>query len=158
VVQIANFDTTSSHTFAGATTNTQVGVNGPGGTDSFSDQATAGPVSGTATIGLSVTSFSGLTNSGSQNFFIGPGDLSAYQGSGPGALSFAVTTASATYGGSQTDGSGSLFFGGTANVGSSLMVTYTYETAAVPEPGTFVIIGSGLVGLAVLVRRRRKAA
>jgi len=40
---------------------------------------------------------------------------------------------------------------------STLRVTYTYDLVGVPEPATFVLIGSTLIGLGLLSRRRTAA-
>jgi hypothetical protein len=155
-VSVANFDIGVAHTFNNATANIPLSLIGPDST-TVNATAIAGPTSGVAAAGLSITPFPGLTGSGSSNNTVIGAGLSAYQGFGSANLSFSVNSGSGTYGGTQTDGSGNLFFGGTSDVGGSIMVTYNYETLPVPEPGTFVLMGGALVGVGLFVRRRRNA-
>jgi hypothetical protein len=159
-VGVANGDAVN-HTFNNAFATIPVSLVGPDST-TVNGTALAGPASGTAVPGFAVNPttnwFSGLTGSGtSNNTVIGPG-LAAYQGVGANNLSFTFNSGNGSYGGVQTDGSGSLFFGGSAQVGATIQVTYNYDQVAVPEPGTFAILGSALIGLGVVVRRRRKNA
>jgi hypothetical protein len=100
-----------------------------------------------------------LTGSGSSNnTVIGPG-LAFYQGLGASTLTFDVSAGNGTYGGTESGGSGHLFFGGSSVVGGSIAVTYDYAevAAGVPEPGTFVMFGSALLGVGYFVRRRKSA-
>jgi hypothetical protein len=159
-VGVANNDSVN-HTFGSAFASIPVSLVGPDST-TVNGTALAGPASGTAVPGFAVNPttnwFGGLSGSGtSNNTVIGAG-LAAYQGVGAANLSFNFNSGNGSYGGVQTDGSGNLFFGGSAQVGAQIQVTYNYDQVAVPEPGTFAILGSALVGLGFVVRRRRKNA
>lgn len=172
-VTVQNNDTTSSHEFTNATSSVPLSIFGPAGV-TINGTALAGPANGSvaaanqvifdpfcpAPTGCTVnsqTTISGLTGNGSSNNTVIGGALAAYQGFGSAVLSFGSSAGSANFGGTQTGGSGNLFFGGNATVASSITVTYDYsEIANAPEPGTFGAIGSGLAALAFYVRRRRK--
>ncbi len=114
--------------------------------------ALAGSVSDTLGAGSSNT-YTGLSGSGSATGFASPLNL-AFYGSpgGVGSITFNFTSGSSTAG---VDGCATCASAATLNnTGAQLVVTYTY---GVPEPGTFVILGTGLAGIGLALRKRNKA-
>ncbi len=154
-VSVINIDSVN-HDFTNATASVPISLVGPDST-TVNGTALAGPASGTATPFPPPANFPGLTGSGSSNNTVIGAGLGAYQGFGSSTLTFNVTAGSGTYGGTETAGSGHLFFGGSSDVGASIAVTYNYDEVNIPEPGTFGLFGSALLGVGYLVRRRKSA-
>jgi hypothetical protein len=154
-IGVFDFDTVN-HSFTNATAAIPISIVGPDGTTVFAT-GTGGPLSGTTSNPMGVTNFPGATGTGSANNTVIGAGLTQYEGFGSSNLNFAFAALSGTYGGTETGGSGHLFFGGTANAGASVRVTYNYETTAVPEPVGFLTLGPALIGLGFLLRRRTKA-
>jgi hypothetical protein len=77
-----------------------------------------------------------------------------YEGlySGP-TLYFQSGSNDANFGGTETGGSGDLFFGGTGHIGAILEVTYQAEAEYLPEPFTFLLVGGALAGFGLLRRK-----
>lgn len=101
-----------------------------------------------------MTTFSGLTGTGSASQT--PGNLSYFEGFGTGNVTASVATTAVSAGGSSSDPNAShLFYNGNANMGAILEVTYTYtESTNTPEPATVVLVGGALIGVGLLSRRR----
>lgn len=72
-------------------------------------------------------------------------------------LSFTSDTSGATFG-ATFNGAGGATAGPNGTAGGILTVTYTYAEASAPEPATFLMLGSALVGLAWMLKRRRHKA
>jgi len=146
----------SNLAFTNATGQVPLLITGPDGS-SFGATGVAGPISGTANCCNTITSFPGLTGSGTQNYNVIGGGLSSYEAfyNGTQTYSLSFTAQDGTFGG--TGGSGHLFYGGSATTGAGVVVTYNYDVVTIPEPGSFVMLGSALLGLGVLIRKRIKA-
>jgi len=140
------------HTFINAVANIPVGIVGPDGT-TIHDTASATVAGGIAFPGVSF--FDTPQGGGSQsNLVIGPG-MALYAGGGGTTVGLTFSSNNGTYGGTETGGAGDLFFGGTAQVGASVEVVNNYNLVAAPEPGTFMMFGSALLGVGLFIRRRR---
>lgn len=73
-------------------------------------------------------------------------DLALYSGLGTGPVNFPA--GSISYVGAST-----AVTGGTADM--QIILTYTTATGGVPEPSTFALLGSALVGIGLIARRKR---
>ena len=82
-----------------------------------------------------------------------PGDLSLFEGAG-NLANFLVTTQTLS---SFLGGGGNIDFTSNTTADATITVTYNYSGApppAVPEPGTLGLFGTGLLGLAGLLRHK----
>jgi len=164
-VNVFNFDQSSGHSFTAAQSSVPLTITGPDGTvvNTTAITGPSGPgfVAAAPNCGFplcaSETTVSGLTGSGTANNNVVGAGLNSYYGNGITTLSFNYTSGNATYGGTETGGSGHLAFGGTGIDGAGIQVTYNYVTVPTPEPGSFLVLGSALLGLGVLIRKRNKA-
>jgi hypothetical protein len=96
---------------------------------------------------------------GAGNVAGAPAGLGAYEGNGPANLIFQATSGDVGHTGTEVGSSGFLSFGGQANVGGTIQILYTYSqnpTGEVPEPVTMVLVGSAMLGIGVVFRKRRK--
>jgi hypothetical protein len=127
--------------FTNAFTAVPVTATGPDGAVA-SATAVANVASGIATGGFTVTSFPGVTGTatGSANAV----SFAPYVGAGNFTANLSSTALSASSGG--TGGGGKLFFGGTAQAGGTISVTYTFTASAVPEPASMSLLGIGMAG------------
>lgn len=85
------------------------------------------------------------------------GTLASYIGSGTITPTFAASGQLLSASGSGGTGSaGNLFFGGTGAIGGTFTLTYTYNppTTGTPEPATLAMLGSALIGVGLIGRKR----
>jgi PEP-CTERM motif len=82
------------------------------------------------------------------------GSFSAYEGPGNFDTDFTFVSGNGSFGG--TTGANKILFGGGANAGGFISVTYTYTPNPIPEPSAIVLAGIALAGLGVMRRRFRR--
>lgn len=116
---------------------------------SLTSTATTNTVSGVIAAGATVTR-TGLTGTnGPVNAFVSSNAFSYYIGTGNiGSLTATAGTATAS-------GSGSnIVYGASGSASGNVKIIYTFDTVSIPEPTALMLIGSGLMGLAFVARRR----
>jgi hypothetical protein len=122
-----------------------------------SPTAVAGPTSGTALYegdGGPINIYTGQHGSGSSG---NPAaNLAFFEGIGNANITGSIHNGVQQYSGSANAGyPADLSFGGGAQAGGYLAVTYTFSEVAIPEPMTSALAGGALVGLALLARWKR---
>ncbi len=95
----------------------------------------------------------GLTATNSDGTSINSG-LSAFEGASPINVMFQALVGAITVTGTETTGNGDLSFGGSGTAGAIFEVTYEYNAVLTPEPTSMVLIGSSILGLGLLLRRK----
>jgi hypothetical protein len=165
-VNVFNFDQASAHNFTAASSSVPLSITGPDGTV-VNTTAVTGPSGGGSVAAAppcgfalcaSETTVSGLTGSGTANNTVIGNGLNSYYGNGVTTLSFNFTSGNSSYTGTEVGGSGHLAFSGNALDGAGIEVTYNYDTLTIPEPGSFVMLGSALLGLGLVIRKRSSKA
>lgn len=113
--------------------------------------ATATLAAGNAAPGFNA--FAGIVSSGSNATSVLPSQFAYYIGQGVGSALFSAVAGDGTFSG--TTGA-NLFFGGSATAGGVFTIRYDYDpVSAVPVPAAAWLLGSGLVSLGAMRRRRR---
>jgi hypothetical protein len=137
--------------FTNATASVPLTLTGPGLGSGLVTTATATIPSGIVTPFPPANNFPGITNTTTGSADIPQSEWAAYTSGSP--VSFTASGSLGTYAGV---GSSSLFFGGSAEAGSVVKITYTYDVpdpTATPEPGA--LLGLGLIGgLGLLAKRK----
>ncbi len=146
-------DTDEAFTNASASVPVTVSITLDGVTYSVSDTLTAAIGSGTAAPGSN--SYPGTLSLGDTNQNpippLTPADFEGATLEIPFDVSFADGTFSGT-------GPRGLFFGGSATVGGSVDIQYTYTTSNIPETATWAMMGLGFAGLGLAGYRARRMA
>lgn len=105
---------------------------------------------------VGAASFSGVPGSGANSQFAA--NVSYFEGFGANTfLAGLQTNAIGATGQSSDPHSASLAYAGSGQMGAIMTITYNYTEQFVPEPGTLALMGSSLIGLSFLVRRKRMA-
>ncbi len=124
-------------------------VTGPAGLSGSASMSTPG-YSGPLAVGLQNVGTNSGTISGSNVLNSPPTNITSYIG-GVNAVALTLGASQSLFG---SVGSGILLGNdGTANV--TVTLQYDYSVADAPEPATMLVLGSGILGLSV-IRRRRK--
>ena len=155
IVKVVNL-TGVPQSFTNAQASIPFSVIGP---DSSSASGTAVTTVGSGNIGagLGPHDFPGLPTTASGDVIVPSSNWSDYQGVGVTYADFDFIGANGTFSGSSAN---LVFFGGSAVADGHIVITYDYETAAVPEPSTFALGACGLVaaGLGCVRRKRQQQA
>jgi hypothetical protein len=101
---------------------------------------------------------SNVTGTASGQAFVNPTMYSNYQApnGGIGGVSVTINAGSASSAG--TGAAGAMGFGGSASTSGTISIIYGYDLVSVPEPVTMGLTGSALMGLCLVIRRKRNRA
>jgi hypothetical protein len=135
-------------------------ANGGGGPEAFTGTFSLAGTSfqfsnGTQTLGTNATNWTGAENDGSVTYVGGVGSVSSW--AAPSALASLENTGTYnTYNGIYPGAEWIWSQGGSESTTdvADLSTTITSRITATPEPGSFILLGSGLLGLAGVVRRK----
>jgi len=101
------------------------------------------------------TSFSGLTASGSNSTSI-TSFLGLFESLTPGSISFDALVGDIGVQGTQNTSNGSVSFTGSGTAGGIFEVQYNFTEIVVPEPASMVLIGSSILTIGLLLRRKQR--
>lgn len=155
-VSVYNPSTTTTRSFTAVSVAVPLTVTGPASTSvAFNLVATYNPGSAVSIAPRETLDYSGIPGSGTSDTVVSSGNFGSYQAAGGGISDNAIVVTSTEASASGT-GSPGLLYGGTASAFGSVVVEYTYNQAVpeVPEPGTYALLGSGLVAFGLYRRRR----
>ena len=145
--------TSTAQGFTNATASIPLNLTGPASV-SVNTTAVAGPIAGTANPG--VNAFPGIPGTGSGSTNVASANFGSYEGVGTTFASFSVASSTGNFSGTSVPG---VFFGGSATVGAVTTITYTYTpSTGTPEPSTMALLGSSLLGVGFIARKRVKKA
>ena len=149
---------TTAQGFTNAMASVPFGVTGPDGISFSLTASTPGqsspplaPVAAGADVALpgsAVTASVATTLSS-------PGEIASYIGTGINDLAFVFTVGAGTFSITAANG---VFVSGSATADATVVLTYNYTSATVPEPSSAILAAIGIVGVAALGHRRRRAA
>ena len=122
-------------------------------TETIATTATAVEPSGIALPSPPPNDFPGQTATQVSDTVIDPADFVNYIGADLD-LSFSANAGDGDYGGNAASG---VFFGGSADVGGNVKITYTYDTVMESTPEPTSLLGLGLIGGLGLLAKRKKS-
>jgi hypothetical protein len=102
-----------------------------------------------------VTTFSGLTGSGSNSTSI-TNFLNLFESQHPVNIAYDAAVGDISVHGTETSGNGALQFSGFGTAGGIFEVQYNYTEIITPEPASMVLIGSSILTLGLLLRRKQR--
>lgn len=150
-VSVNNTDLNNAWSFTNGKAEVFLNVTGP---SSFSQYVTTDAIQPSGTVAANSTqNYPGLTGSQTSSNTVTTG-LSSFEGVGSNNLSFAATVLSSSFSGTTSAPSNTLYFGGGSSLGVDLTVVYDYTATSVPEPTTLALMGTAIIGIG-LVRRKR---
>lgn len=97
----------------------------------------------------------GLTATGMNSTSITSG-LAAFASASPVNIAYQGIVGAISVNGTETSGNGDLQFSGSGQAGAIFEVTYEYVPLNTPEPTSMMLIGSSILGLGLLLRKKRK--
>ncbi|MEO5926525.1 MAG: choice-of-anchor E domain-containing protein [Bryobacteraceae bacterium] len=157
--QQTNTSLTTNYTFTNSVTTIGLVFTGPDATIVSVNQASTPPCSGTVNANTTNTTCAATVFSGLNGPVVAAASIAAYQGAGGGSFNVNASGQLVSASGSGGPGSaGRVFFGGDGSIGGTVTLSYDYTPgqSSVPEPSTSALIGSGLIGLFALARRRSR--
>jgi len=127
-----------------------------GGVGGVAYQATTPGLDPYGVLGNIANTVSNVSGTVTGQAFVNPLLYSSYSTNGPSLNSIGVAMATGLTA-SGGNGPGAMLWGGTATTTGTVSITYGYDLVAAPEPMTMALTGSAMIGLAVLIRRRKRA-
>jgi hypothetical protein len=101
------------------------------------------------------TSFNGLTASGSNSVSINS-FLNLFESLSPVNLPYDAAVGDIGVQGTETSGNGALQFSGAGTAGGIFEVQYNYIEITTPEPASMLLIGSSILSIGLLLRRKQR--
>jgi hypothetical protein len=160
-VDIVNTNATAE-TFINGTATFALTVTGPPASTTYlSTSMTGGPVSGTANAASKTTFPGSVIDADSGAVPVPSADWPVNweaPGGGVSLTDLLFSSDGGSFSGTETSGSGDLFFGGTGVVSGTLTLVYSYQPpSGTPEPGAWaLLVASATVSVAGMRRRRAR--